>query len=108
MAGPWGTSHVRNVVIKDPPSSRLTQRKAGAGPLAIVAYEVPGMLRDKLCRELIVFAVLVSAGFVLAVLLIVEAPVPNPLKGIEYPTERVVDLVQGRQRRVRLPEQRPS
>lgn len=62
-----------------------------AGYLATVAYKVPGMLRDKLRRELIVFAVLVSAGFVLGVLLTVEDAVPNPL----YLTRRIVDFVQG-------------
>ena len=60
--------------------------------IAIAAYETPGLVRNKLWKDLVVFAGLVIFGFVISLLQAIGIPVPNPIKGIEYLTEKVARL----------------
>jgi hypothetical protein len=52
--------------------------------LAMVAWEVPYLLREKLWRELTVFSVLWLLGFALSFLLTIGVELPSPADGIEY------------------------
>lgn len=50
---------------------------------AIVALEVPRMLRKKQRGELVAFSVILAVAFVLSMLLTLGVRVPSPTKGIE-------------------------
>jgi len=52
--------------------------------LAIIAFEVPGLIRKKMWRELAAFSVLLTIGMVLSFGQVLGYPMPNPTKGIEY------------------------
>lgn len=60
--------------------------------IAIAAYEVPGLVRNKLWKDLIVFAGLLCFGFTISLLQAIRIPIPNPIKGIEFLTGKVVKL----------------
>ncbi len=51
--------------------------------IAIIAFDVPGLVRKKMWRELAAFSVLLLIGMVLGFGLVLELPLPNPTKGIE-------------------------
>ena len=51
--------------------------------LAIIAVEVPGLVKKRLWRELAVFAVLLVIGMVYSFGQVLELPLPNPVRGIE-------------------------
>ncbi|MCG8400689.1 MAG: hypothetical protein MJA84_03740 [Firmicutes bacterium] len=51
--------------------------------LAIIAFEVPGLVKKRLWRELTVFAVLLVIGMVYSFGQVLELPLPNPAHGIE-------------------------
>ncbi|MBO8128888.1 MAG: hypothetical protein H0Z39_06785 [Peptococcaceae bacterium] len=50
---------------------------------AMIAYEVPRMLREKMRRELWAFFVLIAIGLVLSIGQILKLPLPNVTRGIE-------------------------
>lgn len=50
---------------------------------AIIALEVPGLLRKKMWRELAAFSVLLLIGMVLSFGQVLKLPLPNPTRGIE-------------------------
>ncbi|MGE5587012.1 MAG: hypothetical protein ACM3ZO_02175 [Clostridia bacterium] len=60
--------------------------------VAIVAYEVPGIIRRRERGELVLFLVLVLIGFAVSFLQAIRVPVPNPVRGIEFLTEKVARL----------------
>lgn len=51
---------------------------------AIIAIEVPGLVRKKMWKELLVFSVLLAVGMFYSYGLVLDWPLPNPTKGIEY------------------------
>lgn len=59
---------------------------------AMVAYDMPGIIRRKEWGELVLFLVLVLFGFVVSFLQAIGVRVPNPVRGIEFLTEKVVSL----------------
>lgn len=61
---------------------------------AIVAYEVPGIIRRREWGELVLFLVVVLFGFVVSILQAIGVPVPNPVRGIEFLTGKVAGLFQ--------------
>lgn len=63
--------------------------------LAIIAWEVPGLLRKKLWRELAVFSTLWLLGFLLSFLLTVGVQLPNPTDGIEYLIKQAAKVFSG-------------
>jgi hypothetical protein len=61
---------------------------------AMVAYEVPAIIRRREWGELVLFLVLVLFGFMVSFLQSIGAPVPNPVRGIEFLTGKVARLFQ--------------
>ncbi len=51
--------------------------------IAIIAYEAPGLIRQKMWRELAVFGVLLVIGMIYSYGQVLNLPLPNPTKGIE-------------------------
>lgn len=51
--------------------------------IAIIAIEVPGLVKKKMWRELTVFSVLLVIGMVLSFGQLFNLPLPNPAEGIE-------------------------
>ncbi|HPU36322.1 MAG TPA: hypothetical protein PL078_05060 [Bacillota bacterium] len=51
--------------------------------IAIIALEVPGLVRKKMWRELTAFSVLLLIGMVLSFGQALKLPLPNPTRGIE-------------------------
>lgn len=49
----------------------------------IIAFEVPGLVRKKMWRELTAFSVLLFIGMVLSFGQALKLPIPNPTRGIE-------------------------
>ena len=49
----------------------------------VIFIEVPGLVRKNYWRELIVFSVLLSSGFVLLLLIIIGVKLPSPALFIE-------------------------
>ena len=50
----------------------------------IALIEVPGLLRKNQKRELIAFVALLLPGMAITIMLSLNIRVPNPVKGIEY------------------------
>ncbi|HHY70359.1 MAG TPA: hypothetical protein GX519_01600 [Thermoanaerobacterales bacterium] len=57
--------------------------------IVIVFLEVPGLLREKLWRELIAFSVLLSIGFILSFLQVISVKIPSPNDGIIFLIETI-------------------
>lgn len=49
----------------------------------IIAFEVPGLVKKKMWRELAAFSVLLLIGMVLSFGQALKLPLPNPTRGIE-------------------------
>jgi len=56
---------------------------------AIVAYELPGIIRRRERGELALFIALVVLAFTLSLLQTTGVPVPNPANGIEFLTRMI-------------------
>lgn len=50
----------------------------------VMFLEVPALIRKKYWRELLVFMVFLSVGFILAFLQIIGIKIPSPLKAFTY------------------------
>ena len=50
--------------------------------ISIITFEVPGLIRKKLWRELAAFSVLLVVGMIYSYGLVLNLPLPNPTKGI--------------------------
>lgn len=62
--------------------------------IIIVAFEVPGMIKKKMWRELIAFSLLLLIGMALSFGQALKLPLPNPTRGIEAvfgPVSRFID-----------------
>lgn len=55
-----------------------------AATAAVCAFEVPGMVRKRLFKDLTVYAILLTASLLLSLAGVLNIPVPNPVKGIIY------------------------
>ncbi|MDF2986242.1 MAG: hypothetical protein K0R50_1752 [Eubacterium sp.] len=52
---------------------------------AFIAWiKIPELIRKKEWRELSAFSVFYIIGFVLGLLYVLDIPVPNPMKGLQY------------------------
>lgn len=51
--------------------------------ITIIAFEVPGLVRKKMWRELTAFSVLLLIGMILSFGQALKLPLPNPTRGIE-------------------------
>ncbi|KJS12325.1 MAG: hypothetical protein JL56_12930 [Desulfotomaculum sp. BICA1-6] len=64
--------------------------------LGIIAFEVPGLVRKKMWRELAAFSVLLVIGMIYSYGQVLDIPLPNPTKGIEAvfkPVSQYLDQV---------------
>jgi hypothetical protein len=57
--------------------------------ILIIVFEVPDLIRGKLWRELAVFSVLLTVGFVLSFLQVIGVKIPSPNDGIIFLVETV-------------------
>jgi lysylphosphatidylglycerol synthetase-like protein (DUF2156 family) len=62
---------------------------------AIIALEVPGLIRKKLKGELWVFLGLLAIGVVLSFLIALEVDVPSPLEAIAFIYKPMGDIIFG-------------
>ena len=60
--------------------------------LAIIGYELPGILRNDWWAELIVFVILLALAFALGLLQIMRIAPPSPIHGIEFLVEQLARL----------------
>ncbi|MTI81538.1 MAG: hypothetical protein FH758_11780 [Firmicutes bacterium] len=51
--------------------------------VAIIAIEVPKLIKEELWREFVVFGVLMLLGMVLSFGLVLNLPLPNPVSALE-------------------------
>lgn len=58
----------------------------------IILLEVPGLIRQKYWRELVVFSLLLSFGFFVSLLHILGVPLPSSTKMITYLIRDVLHL----------------
>lgn len=65
-----------------------------AGFAAIVAFELPRLLRQKLWREMVAFFVLIAIGMALSIGQVLRLPLPNITKGIEAVTRPVYKVIE--------------
>jgi len=61
--------------------------------IIIGLIEVPGLIKKKQQRELIAFSVLLVPGMVIAIMLSLNMKVPNPVTGIEFIVQHMVQYV---------------
>ena len=52
--------------------------------ILIALLQIPGLIRQKLWRELAAFSVLMSVGFALSLLLVIGVKIPSPNQGIIF------------------------
>jgi hypothetical protein len=60
--------------------------------LAIMGYELPGILRNGWWGELIVFVILLALAFALGMLQMKSIAPPSPVAGIEFLVEQLARL----------------
>jgi len=52
---------------------------------AFIAWlNIPKLINKKEWRELAVFSVFYTAGFLLGLLYVLDIPIPSPMKGLDY------------------------
>jgi hypothetical protein len=47
-------------------------------------YELPGLVRNKQWRELVVYSVLISLAFTISLLQTLNIKIPNPVRDVQY------------------------
>ena len=52
--------------------------------ILIIFFEIPGLIRRKLWRELAAFSVFLTIGFVLSFLQVIGVKIPSPNDGITF------------------------
>ncbi|MFL0252683.1 hypothetical protein ACJDT4_19905 [Clostridium neuense] len=60
--------------------------------IAIIFLEVPELIKNKCWRELIVFFIFLIAAFIISLMYIMNLPIPNPMKAVEYIIKDVLHL----------------
>lgn len=60
--------------------------------IGVILFEVPSLIRKKQWRELIVFSILLSIAFVMALLQTIGVKLPNPSKGIDFLVRDILHL----------------
>ena len=52
---------------------------------AVIAWlNIPGLIRQKAWGELAAFSFFYTAAFILGLLYVLDIPVPNPMRGLQY------------------------
>ena len=51
---------------------------------AVAWFNIPGLLRQKAWGELAAFSFFFAAAFILGLLYVLDIPVPNPMRGLQY------------------------
>lgn len=60
--------------------------------ICILSVNVPGLVKKKYWRELVVFSVFFILAFTLAFLQVKGVKIPSPVKGIEYLFKNVLGI----------------
>ena len=61
--------------------------------ILIIFFEIPGLIRRKLWRELAAFSVFITIGFVLSFLQVIGVKIPSPNDGITFLVETVSKML---------------
>jgi hypothetical protein len=61
--------------------------------ILIIFFEIPGLIRRKLWRELAAFSVFLTIGFVLSFLQVIGVKIPSPNDGITFLVETVSKML---------------
>ncbi|NLZ52991.1 MAG: hypothetical protein GX892_07580 [Thermoanaerobacteraceae bacterium] len=60
--------------------------------IIIALLQVPGLIKQKLWRELTAFSVLLGIGFILSLLQVIGVKIPSPNQGIIYLIKSVSNI----------------
>lgn len=60
--------------------------------IGITVFEVPELIKNRYWSELIAFLAFLTAAFVISLMYIMNLPIPNPMKGLEYLIKDVLHL----------------
>lgn len=63
------------------------------GFAAVSLFDLPRLIKEKYWRELAVYALILVLAFTLAVLQLLNVPVPNPVKDTQYLVQRIFRLL---------------
>ena len=61
--------------------------------ILIIFFEIPGLIRRKLWRELAAFSVFLTIGFVLSFLQVIGVKIPSPNDGIIFLVETISKML---------------
>ncbi|ADK14711.1 MULTISPECIES: hypothetical protein [Clostridium] len=60
--------------------------------IGIILYETPDMIKNKHLHELKIFSIFLIIAFILSLFYILDIPIPNPVKGIEFVVNNLLHL----------------
>lgn len=60
--------------------------------IGIIFYETPDMIKNKHLHELKIFSIFLIIAFILSLFYILDIPIPNPVKGIEFVVNNLLHL----------------
>ncbi|MCD2348008.1 hypothetical protein [Clostridium guangxiense] len=60
--------------------------------IAVLLIEVPDLVKNKYWHELKIFSIFLAAAFILSLFYIIDIPIPNPVRGIEYLIKDILHL----------------
>ena len=62
------------------------------GFIALVLFEVPGLIRKKYWRELVAYSVILSLAFFVFLMMTLKIDIPNPVKETQYWVKGLIHL----------------
>lgn len=60
--------------------------------IAVLLIEVPDLVKNKYWHELKIFSIFLLAAFIISLFYIIDIPIPNPVRGIEYLIKDILHL----------------
>ncbi|AZV56608.1 hypothetical protein DMR38_08315 [Clostridium sp. AWRP] len=60
--------------------------------IGIILYEIPDMIKNKHLHQLKIFSIFLIIAFILSLFYILDIPIPNPVKGIEFVVNNLLHL----------------
>ncbi|MHB1125610.1 MAG: hypothetical protein ACYC2T_01425 [Bacillota bacterium] len=60
---------------------------------AVIAVQAPVLVRQKMWKELAAFSVILLVGMVYSVGVVLELPLPNPVKGLKLVSDPVAVVI---------------
>ncbi|AZV56606.1 hypothetical protein [Clostridium sp. AWRP] len=60
--------------------------------ICILSFEVPEMIKNKYWHELKVYSIFIIISFILSLFYVLNIPIPNPAKGMEFVVKDLLHL----------------